>query len=234
MDSILSYEALFFDFDGLLVNTEHLHFEAYKQMLLQNNSSFPWDYSLFASVAHKSSTGLRQLITEHAKDLLEKKAWETLYAEKTQCLQNLLKAGRLELMPAVEEMLELVKESNLTSCVVTNSTNHQVNIIKDHLPILKQIPLWVTREDYQNPKPSSDGYLKAIELLQVEGKKIGFEDSLRGIRSLQGASIDPVLICAPDHPQMEEISEEHFPKFTSFQELLSRESLLDIPRNKSF
>lgn len=223
--NFLQCDAIFFDFDGLLVNTEHLHFEAYRQMMLQNDASFPWDFPTFASVAHKSSTGLRKMITAHAPKLVEQKGWDTLYNEKKACYQALLKQGCLELMSGAEEILNRVKESKIPHCVVTNSTKEQVELIQEHLPILKQIPLWVTREDYDNPKPAPDGYLKAIELLKASGKMVGFEDALRGIRSLQGAKIDPILICSPDHPQMEEVSHEDFPHFSSFHQMLNSHCL---------
>jgi len=221
MHWILDYQAIFFDFDGLLVNTEHLHYEAYRQMLLQNDSSFPWDFPTFASIAHKSSTGLCQTITSYNPELVERKGWETLYNEKKACYQNLLKQGCLELMSGADQVLNLVKGADIPHCVVTNSTREQVELIQQHLPILKQIPLWVTREDYANPKPAPDGYLKAIEIMNIQGKKIGFEDALRGIRSLQSAHIDPVLICPPDHPQMEEASKEAYPYFSSFHDFLN-------------
>lgn len=221
MHWILDYKAIFFDFDGLLVNTEHLHFEAYRQLLLQNDSSFPWDFPTFASVAHQSHTGLRQLITSHVPDLVEKKGWEALYDEKKTCYQNLLKQGCLEMMPSAEQVLHLVKEAGVPHGVVTNSTKQQVELIQEHLPILKQIPFWVTREDYAQPKPAADSYLKALELLSVTEKAVGFEDALRGVRSLQGAGIDPVLICSPDHPQMEEASKEDLLYFPNFEALLA-------------
>jgi len=221
MNLILEFDAIFFDFDGLLVNTEHLHFEAYRQMLMQNGSSFPWNFATFASVAHKSSTGLLELISSHSPEIVERKGWETLYGEKKACYQKLLKANRLELMPGAGQILNLAAEAGIPHCVVTNSTKEQVELIKKHLPILNEIPFWITREDYENPKPSPDSYLKAIKRLNITGKKIGFEDALRGIRALQGALIDPILICAPDHPQMKEASKEAFPIFSSFDELLT-------------
>ena len=225
MHWLLDYTAIFFDFDGLLVNTEHLHYEAYRQMMLQNDSSFPWDFSTFAAVAHTSSTGLRKIITKHAAKLIECKGWEVLYHEKTQCYHDLLKQGCLELMPGVDSILHLVSEERIPHCVVTNSTKEQVELIQEHLSPLKQIPIWVAREDYENPKPAPDGYLKAIKLLNPPGKMAGFEDTLRGIYSLQAAKIDPVLICPENHPQMDEASKENLRYFPSFNELLAQISL---------
>jgi beta-phosphoglucomutase len=215
------YQAFFFDFDGLLVNTEHLHYEAYRRMLLENGASFPWDFPVFASIAHKSATGLEKTITSTYPELIEAKPWALLYEEKKRWYQYLLEKGNLELMPGATEMLAQIKKTGRPYCVVTNSTKKQVELIRDHLPLLNEIPLWITREDYDSPKPSPDGYLTAIERLNVKGKKVGFEDALRGIHALQGAGIDPVLICSEQHPQMAEALKEDLLYFPSFSDLLS-------------
>lgn len=217
---LLDYSAIFFDFDGLLVNTEHLHYEAYRQMMLQNDSSFPWNLQAFANVAHKNAIGLRQMITHHDQQLVNRKGWDTLYMEKNQCYQDLLKQGSLELMPGANQILNFVRKANISHCVVTNSTKKQVQLIQDYLPTLKQIPLFVTREDYNKPKPAPDGYLRAISLLKPQGKMIGFEDTLRGIHSLQSARIDPVLICSENHPQLEAATENAYLYFSSFTKVL--------------
>ena len=69
-------------------------------------------------------------------------------------------------MPGAREMLNLIKELKLPHCIVTNSTKLQIDLIKEHLPILKQIPLTITREDY--PKHRFDQYLKKMRNLAVE------------------------------------------------------------------
>lgn len=221
MNWILEYSPIFFDFDGLLVNTEHLHYEAYRHMLEGRGCDFEWDFPTFASIAHKSATGLRLTIMDTYPELKEI-PWDTLYEEKKQCYMELLRGGNLEMMPGAEEVLLSVQEAGIPNAVVTNSTSEQVRLIKSHLPILEKIPTWITREDYPNPKPSPDAYLKAIEALGgAKEKMLGFEDALRGIRALEGAHITPVLICPSDHPQMSEVEEDSLLYFPSFKELLA-------------
>ena len=219
MNWILNHSPLFFDFDGLLVNTEHLHFHAYQDMLEKNGIAFPWDFPTFASIAHKSSEGLRLTITAHAPDLVATKGWDTLYAEKKEAYARLLESGNLELMPGAEKVLKEVQEATIPHAVVTNSTRPQTEMIRAKIPTLNAIPHWITREDYSRPKPAPDAYLKAIEILGASPKMLGFEDSLRGIHALQGAQITPVLICSPDHPQMAEVDPSIPHIYTSFKEM---------------
>lgn len=219
MNWILEYSPIFFDFDGLLVNTEHLHFQAYQKLLENHGVSFPWDFATFAGVAHKSSTGLRKMIQEHAPELFEKHSWEELYEEKKQAYVQLLEKGGLELMPGAEAILESVQQAGIPHGVVTNSTLKQITMIREQLPVLKKIPHWITREDYENPKPAPDAYLKAIEVLGASDKMLGFEDALRGINALKGAAITPVLVCPSDHPQMSEIP-DGLKYYKSFADIL--------------
>jgi beta-phosphoglucomutase-like phosphatase (HAD superfamily) len=70
---------------------------------------------------------------------------------------------------------------------------------------LESIPVWITREQYTHPKPAPDAYLKAVELLADPGDRIiGFEDTMKGVKALQAAGVQPVLICDKEHPQLEQ------------------------------
>ena len=220
MHWILEYSPIFFDFDGLLVNTEHLHYQAYKEMMEEYGSSFPWDFPSFAAVAHKSSEGLRKLITDHAPEIVRKKTWEAMYEKKKEKYARLLESGNLELMPGAEAVLETVQKENIPHAVVTNSTRAQTEAIRKKIPVLNRIPHWITREDYEKPKPEPDAYLKAIDVIRKTEKMLGFEDALRGIRALEGAAITPVLICSNDHPQMDQV-DSSLRYYPSFKDLLS-------------
>jgi len=122
-------------------------------------------------------------------------------------------------MSGAQAVLEMIHEENVPHCVVTNSTRKQIEKIQEKIAPLKTIPLWITREDYQNPKPAPDGYLEAVKRLGCENG-LGFEDSMRGVESLKGANIKPLLICSSDHPQMETVSQD-ISHFETFEALLA-------------
>lgn len=204
---IEKFDLFLFDLDGLLVNTEMLHYEAYQSLCSQFGYQLPWNFSEYLGVAHGSAEGLEQALHPHLSE--RGGDWKSLYAVKKKFYQESLNKGKLSLMPGVEILLQELANSRVKRCVATHSTKEQVETIKHWLPILKTIPVWITREDYEEPKPAPDAYLKAIQLLADPGDKIvGFEDSFRGFQALQGTSALPVLICDPKHPQLknEELS----------------------------
>ena len=147
---------------------------------------------------------------------------DVLYAEKKEAHLEILKNGQIKLLPGVEEFLRGLASARVKRCVATNSAKDQIEIIRRALPLLDSIPVWVTREQYQNPKPAPDAYLKAISILADPGDKIiGFEDSMRGIKALQLASARPVLICSSKHPQLTEMDLKGVAHFSSFEKIPS-------------
>ena len=126
--------------------------------------------------------------------------------------------GAVSLMPGVEELLVRLEQEEKRRCVVTHSPKEQVDMICDQLPILKTIPVWITREDYSRPKPDPEGYQKALKMLERSNDRIiGFEDTFKGFQALQGVPCHPVIISAFYKP---DASVSHFESFEKIESIL--------------
>lgn len=221
MDRVEKYTLIFFDFDGLLVNTEHLHFQAYQALCKNRGFSLDWDFARYCSIAHASSLGLRNTIYEDLPLLYQEEPnWSVLYAEKKEHYRKILLEGGIQLMPGVAEVIDLISKLGLRSCVVTNSFKEQTDEICRQLPLLQKLPHWITREDYKHPKPAPDPYLAAIaKWAKPSDRIVGFEDTLRGVESLQAAGVEAVVISsclgAESQKKLQGVSQ-----FSSFLELL--------------
>jgi HAD superfamily hydrolase (TIGR01509 family) len=202
---LLRYELFLFDFDGLLVDTEPVHYAAYAEMCQRRGYTLEWTVEEYCKAAHVKSQGMRDALLVQFPGLLAgASSWDQLYAEKKQIYLQMLLEGKVQLMPGAEALLTRLQTEQVKHAVVTNSPREQIEVIKESSPVLQKIPLWLTREDYELPKPAPDGYLKAIERMEVSsGKVIGFEDSLKGLQSLCAAGVTAVLVCPLNHPQLE-------------------------------
>lgn len=200
MDWVHSFDLFLFDFDGLLVRTEHLHFKAYQKALSARGLTLPWTMHEYGQRAYFSSTGLREGICELFPDEFDSdSSWSTFYMEKQAAFMQLVDEGEVELMPGVQALLDELTDLKKTLCVVTHSNLEMVSRVRAHLPKLDLIPYWITRDDYTAPKPASDGYDLAIERHLKEGERaIGFEDSIKGLNALIVSKAKPVLICEYD------------------------------------
>lgn len=196
MDWIKEYQLFLLDFDGLLVNTEHLHFEAYRRMCKGRGLTLPWTFAHFFEIAQQDSKLLQIKIYEELPALYEQEStWSVLYAEKKKQYLEVLKETQIEMMPGAESFLQLLEKNNIKRVVVTHSPKEQIDLIRERNPILNTIPHWITREDYQHAKPHPEPYLVALKRFASSSDNvIGFEDSQRGIASLIDAHVQPVLI----------------------------------------
>lgn len=213
---IEKFDLFLLDFDGLLVDTERLHFAAYRTLCQKHGVALPWDFDHYCGIAHKDGNISAALYAEFPQLLAKAPDWNLLYAEKKQIYMDLLQNGQVSLLPGVEEFLKALSIRKTKRCVVTNSWAPQVKLIRQILPILDTIPVWITREHYEKSKPAPDGYLKAIELLADHADRIvGLEDTFRGIQALKETRAEPVLICSDKHPQLKESGLQGISRFSS-------------------
>ena len=202
MQWIHDFDLFLFDFDGLLVNTEHLHYQAYVNVIEDMGHRLNLSFSNFIELAHFNSKAWREAIFKEIPEL--EPEWKTLYKKKKENYLSLVGAGKVDLMPGVKELLSALDQAKIFRCVVTNSPLEQTQLLSSQIPILKTIPKWIAREDYEKPKPNSECYLKAIELYGKPGDRIiGFEDSIRGLHALLGTPALAVLICPKHHLLLE-------------------------------
>lgn len=193
---INDYQLFLFDFDGLLVNTEQIHFQAYQSMCEKYGFKLDWTFERYCLAAHYKAEGLREQIYACLPQLYDKEPhWDVLYAYKKEKVIDLLQSGLVQLMPGVERFLDILKQKQAKCCVVTHSPNALVSVLRKQIPILNTIPYWITREDYTYPKPSPEGYQMAInQFSSPHDKIIGFEDTPRGIEALLQTRATPILI----------------------------------------
>lgn len=216
------YQLFLFDFDGLLVDTESLHYQAYIIMCAQRGFDLNWSFQRYSKAAHLGANNLRnEIYAEFPRLKSSQPNWSILYEEKKQILLNIVKTVSVSLMPGVADFLSILKEENLKRCVVTNSPAHLVHSILGQNSILKSIPNWITREDYKEAKPNPECYQKAIEkFAEPSDSIVGFEDSPRGLQALLKTKAKPILICPPDSIYLDATLKEssrisYYPSFNS-------------------
>lgn len=221
MKSLSSYDFILFDFDGLLVDTEPLHYAAYMLMCARRGYSLEWSFEKFCHVAHAEASGFfKALRTECPALFASGVSEQVLYEEKKCAYVELLKTEPFALMPGVAALLDHVHSLNKPCAVVTNSPRAQIELIQSRLPLLERIPLWITREDYTCPKPSPEGYELAISQLSCKRKRgIGFEDSLKGLKALISAGVEAVLVCPSSYAGVSEALQRGASHINTFNDM---------------
>ncbi len=215
------FEVFLFDFDGLLVDTEKLHFESFCTLCSEENYHIPWNFETYCQIAHLNEKALREHTWALFPQLKEKfPVWGDFYGRKKKIYLNLLSSAPLECFPGVPEFLTHLSRLQKKMAVATNSSLSSILKAQGRLPVLELIPVWITREDYEHPKPFPDPYLKALEVLSAGGAPaVGFEDTTRGITSLKRAGVQAVLVNREFHLDKKHPDLIDVPHFKNFEEI---------------
>lgn len=183
---------ILFDFDGLLVDTESLHYKAYQLVFAAENLDNLWTFKAWNKLAHASATDFQKAVLQAYPHV----NWQRFYTQKKRFYEELLVSEPAPLMPGAERLL---KNLHAPACVVTNSSRAQTQALIRLQPVLQSIPTWITREDYVEPKPEPECYLEALRRFSVPAHKAcGFEDSKRGVLALRAARIPAFWVCDRD------------------------------------
>lgn len=227
---VQDFDLYLFDFDGLLVDSERFHYEAYQKALANFGEKLSWDLLTFLGKAHVSSSFLQKALFQEYPKLFQTLDWNRFYQKKKEIYLHLLQKDTPSLMEGAKELLEAIFFYGKKAVIVTNSPKEQIIEMQKRLPILKKIAHLITREDYKTAKPSSECYEKAIALYaNPEGKIIGFEDSLRGSEALVKTKALPLMIAKKDYPLLSKALKlplKHFQSLSDItKDLLHKEPL---------
>jgi dTDP-4-dehydrorhamnose reductase len=160
---------LLLDLDGTLIDTEGLHFNAYKQAFAK------WGYTF-------NENDFQKLI--HYGFYPPCQNLEDIRALKNKTLQSF--DGPVQWIRGADVFLEKLLSAGINFAIVTNTKRENVNFFKQKLPLLAQVKNWITREDTPLGKPHSQPYEEAKNRFWKEGQTIiGFENTLGGLRSLE-------------------------------------------------
>ncbi|MEA2757811.1 MAG: hypothetical protein QOH65_424 [Methylobacteriaceae bacterium] len=182
-------EAVLFDMDGLLVDTEALYRDA---MLAEAEAQgCPMPLSLFLQMVglpeHTSDELARAHFGEHA-DLA------AYNSEVKRRVTDRLMAG-VALKQGVIELIDLLDELNIPRAIVTSSSHETVEAHLGQTGIVPRFHAVIARGDYIRGKPHPDPFLRAADVLKRPATRcLALEDSHNGIRAAHAAGMTAIMV----------------------------------------
>ena len=183
-----------FDYDGLLVNTEKLAFQAEAELLRSNGIQLTqaiFDKYLGMPVRTVMETYIRQF---HLK-----KSVEELTYSRSQAMEGLMADG-LELMPGARELIEFLKGAGWKLAIASSGTKDYIMRGITKMGIRDSFDVLVSVEEVQKGKPSPD---LVVEALKRAGNKpetaVMADDAPKGIAAANAAGVYSIAIPARGH-----------------------------------
>ena len=183
------FQAVAFDMDGLMFNTEDLYDEVGDTLLLRHGQRFTRELKL----EMMGRTGREALAIMKQRCNLPQTVDELLIEVK-QIFSKLL-PGRIEMMPGLSELLSFLEQNKIPKCVATSSHRQFATEALGSFDLEPRFEFLLTAEDVKNGKPAPDVYLKAAEQLGVKpAELLVLEDSEIGSRAAAAAGAFTIAV----------------------------------------
>ncbi len=183
-----SLEAVLFDMDGLLVDTEPQWFRAetsvvaalggdwgklHQEALLGSNLEFAADYMVRHTSSDRSVAEVMRMLRE--------------------AMSRELAAG-VVLRPGVSTLVSALLDLDVPMGIVTSSVREHLDVVLEFLPS-DAFRITVTADDVTRLKPHPEPYLRAVELLEVAASRtVVLEDSPAGVDAGEAAGCHVVAV----------------------------------------
>lgn len=200
-------QAICFDFDGTLVDSEPVHYQAWQQTLAQWQIQLPLQTYLTQFSGTSTRATAAHFIDMYAIPLSE----EQLVAEKTARYLHLLSDFLPEPMPGAAGLLQSIALLHLPMALVTGSRRHEIIPVLQKFAWLDYFSVIVTRDDVLNPKPHAEPYQYALNRLGVmAADAVAVEDSFTGIQSARAAGLTVLAVQTPHVELATDAGYHHF------------------------
>ena len=186
------YEAILFDFDGVLADSEPVHFECWQEIVQTFGLDLDWKTYCEQGIGI-SDRKLLGFLCDRADPPLDVELLVAEFPRK----KDLFRARMLERQPFSTEVFELLPElRDYQLAVVTSSGQTEVEPVLEQAGLRNFFHAVVYGGDVKQHKPAPDPYLLAVEKLGVRSA-LAVEDSNAGETSARAAGLDVLRVGTP-------------------------------------
>ncbi|MBF0198279.1 MAG: HAD family phosphatase [Planctomycetes bacterium] len=182
------FNAILWDNDGVLVDTEHLYYKATQQVLSEIGVEL--SLSEFIDLFMVQNKGAMELVLEKG---FSKEDYENLRKRRNILYGDMLRYEDITLPHVPEVLKSLLKQVRMA--IVTSSRRDHFEIIHHKTKLLPFFEFSLASGDYPASKPDPSPYLCALDMLGLPPNEVlVIEDSRRGLLAAKGAGLKCAVI----------------------------------------
>jgi HAD superfamily hydrolase (TIGR01509 family) len=189
-------DALIFDVDGTLAETEELHRQAFNESFAHAGLDWRWDQPVYAQLLNV--TGGKERIRYFIDSLPNPPAMSAgdiagLHADKTQRYTAMLRQG-IKLRPGIARVMHQAHAAGIRLAVATTTSRPNVDALLRAAEALPPFHAIAAGDEVPAKKPAPDIYQLALRRLDLPAARcLAFEDTLNGLRSAREAGLACVV-----------------------------------------
>ena len=170
--------AVLFDFDGVLVNSEPLHFQAFREVLAKEGINLTEEEYYRDLIGFDDKGAIRKIYEIHQKELAPK-TFLSLMAGKSAVMTDLIHRKKLGALPGAEEFVrQLWRRCPLA--IVSGGLREEIEMMLEGIALRDCFTFIVAAEDVTVGKPDPEGYLMAMQ--RISDRLIAEDKSKRPLK----------------------------------------------------
>jgi len=191
--------AVIFDFDGVIADSEMLHYSAFNQVLRQ------FGVEIKKADYFKNYLGLTDIdlfgdLIDSGKLKVDAGKTKDLFEQKTEIFQKLAETD-CQIMEGVPRFLSTLKQRNVPMAICSGAILSDIELILGAAKLSEFFDVIISAEQVERGKPEPDGFLLALAKLNESQQNpisanqcVVIEDSHWGLEAAKAAGMHTVAV----------------------------------------
>lgn len=206
-------EAIIFDMDGVIIDSEPFFLEAEQLLLKQYGHNEPIDYFYqFQGTTHSYMWEVMKETFKLPNDV------SYLVREATTIRENLIEEKEMSTIPHVLEFIEHLSSTGIPLAIASSSPRKDIEKTIKTFRLAQTFDYYVSGDEVENSKPNPDIFLKVSDKLNIDPKHcLVIEDSSNGVKAGSAAGMKVIGYRNPNFPPQDLSKADKI--ITSFEDL---------------
>lgn len=186
---------ILFDMDGVLVNTEPLHYQLWKQVFAERGLDIAFEH--YKGCIGANGKRLMELVLEHYG--VDFRDDQTLFGRYYDLKSEHLRHGDIPRIEGVNETLAELQKRGWRMAVASSSTQDYIDLCTERVGIAPFFQVRFSAQWVKNTKPAPDVFLAAAEKMGARSEDcVVVEDSTNGTLAAKAAGMRCIGFDNPD------------------------------------
>ena len=178
-------KAVIFDMDGVIIDSEPIHFEVDMQTMKDLGCNISRE-----ELEKYVGTTNEYMIADIKKNYNIRKSVEEIINYKVEMVKNKIVQSDLEPIEGIRELLIDLKKKNIPAAIASSSPKDFINIVVSKFKLQEYFKYIVSGEEVESGKPAPDVYIETAKKLGISPKEcIVVEDSKNGVLAAKAAGM---------------------------------------------
>lgn len=216
-------KAIIFDFDGVMFDSEPIHWEACNSVLIHVGFTIPYGDYLKRYVGLADAEMFPQILSDYGYNIAPDEIRQ-LVKQKVKAYEHIIESSNdVKSVPGLAKFIEYVRQDVPALAICSASTRGEINAVISKIEngdLKKYFEVLTTSEEVSAGKPDPEGYLKTAKKINVNPEQcLVIEDTKNGVLAAKNAKMKVVAITTTNK---KDVLKDADLVVDSFQELMDK------------